>query len=48
MIHGFILQGTSGKNHYGAASVGSPDDIDLEACRKMGERLGNLVIKTSS
>ena len=48
MIHGFVLQGTSGKNHYGAASVGSPDDIDLEACRKMGERLGNLVIKISS
>ena len=48
MIHGFILQGTSGRNHYGAASVGEPDDSDLETCKKMGERLGNLVKKIHS
>ena len=48
MIHGFVLQGTSGRNHYGAASVGEPDDSDLETCKKMGERLGNLVKKIHS
>jgi NAD(P)H dehydrogenase (quinone) len=48
MIHGFVLQGTSGRNHYGAASVGAPDDSDLDTCIKMGERLGNLVKKIHS
>lgn len=48
MIHGMIIQGTSGTNHYGAASVGAPDDKDIEVCRKMGQRLGNLVKKLHS
>jgi NAD(P)H dehydrogenase (quinone) len=48
LIHGMVLQGTSGKNHYGAASVGAPNDTDIEVCKKMGERLGNLVIKLHS
>jgi NAD(P)H dehydrogenase (quinone) len=47
MIHGMIIQGTSGTNHYGAASVGAPDDKDIEVCKKMGQRLGNLVKKLS-
>jgi NAD(P)H dehydrogenase (quinone) len=45
MIHGMVVQGTSGKNHYGAASVGAPDDADAEVCRKMGERVAELVKK---
>lgn len=48
MIHGMVLQGTSGKNHYGAASVGSPNDQDMEACKNMGARLGALVKKLHS
>jgi NAD(P)H dehydrogenase (quinone) len=47
MIHGMVVQGTSSTNHYGAASVGAPDDRDIEICRKMGQRLGNLVKKLS-
>jgi len=43
MIHGMIVQGTSSKNHYGAASVGAPDDADAEVCRKMGARVAELV-----
>jgi len=43
MIHGMVVQGTSGTNHYGAASVGAPDEKSLEVCHKMGERLGKLV-----
>jgi NAD(P)H dehydrogenase (quinone) len=42
LVHGMVIQGTSSSNHYGAASVGAPDDNDLAACRKMGERLGKL------
>lgn len=45
MIHGMVMQGTSAKNHYGAASVGAPDDDDVEVCRRMGEKLAKLVKK---
>ncbi len=45
MIHGMVVQGTSAKNHYGAASVGAPDDDDVEVCRRMGEKLAKLVKK---
>ena len=43
LIHGMIVQGTSGANHYGAASVGAPDDNDLENCKKLGKRVASLV-----
>jgi len=46
MIHGMVIQGTSGSNHYGAASVGAPDDKDIENCNKLGSRVANLVKKT--
>lgn len=45
MIHGMVVQGTSSTNHYGAASVGAPDDKAVEVCHKMGERLGKLAKK---
>ena len=48
MVHGMIVQGTSSKNHYGAASVGAPDDNDVEVCHRMGERLAKLVKKLNS
>ena len=43
LIHGMVVQGTSGANHYGAASVGAPDDNDLENCKKLGKRVASLV-----
>ena len=48
MVHGMVVQGTSAKNHYGAASVGAPDDDDVEVCHRMGERLAKLVKKLNS
>ncbi|MCK4582212.1 flavodoxin family protein [Candidatus Bathyarchaeota archaeon] len=48
MVHGMVVQGTSAKNHYGAASVGAPDDNDVEVCHRMGERLAKLVKKLNS
>lgn len=45
LIHGMVVQGTSGRNHYGAASVGAPDDTAVETCRKLGERVATLVKK---
>lgn len=44
-IHGMVVQGTSGANHYGAASVGAPDEKDSENCRKLGQRVAKLVKK---
>lgn len=45
LIHGMVVQGTSGRNHYGPASVGAPDDTAVETCRKLGERVAKLVKK---
>ena len=47
-IHGMVVQGTSGSNHYGAASVGAPDEKDKENCRKLGARVAKLVKKLNS
>jgi NAD(P)H dehydrogenase (quinone) len=43
MIHGMVVQGEEGWNHYGAASMGAPDDRDKETCRKLGSRVARLV-----
>ena len=48
LIHGMVVQGTSGSNHYGAASVGAPDEKDKENCRKLGARVARLVKKLNS
>ena len=45
MVHGMVIQGTSSTNHYGAASIGAPDDKDIETCRKLGSRIAKLVKK---
>ena len=45
LVHGMVVQGTSGTNHYGAASVGAPDADGSNNCRKMGVRLAKLVKK---
>lgn len=45
LIHGMVVQGTSGANHYGAASVGAPNEKDSENCRKLGQRVARLVKK---
>ena len=44
-IHGMVIQGTSGSNHYGAASVGTPDEKAKENCRKLGARVARLIKK---
>jgi NAD(P)H dehydrogenase (quinone) len=45
LVHGMVIQGSSAGSHYGASSVGSPNDASLEACKKLGERVGKLVKK---
>lgn len=45
LVHGMIVQGNPHGSHYGAASVGAPDDKDAENCRKLGTRVAELVKK---
>jgi len=45
LVHGMVIQGSSAGNHYGATSVGSPNEAALEACRKLGERVAKLAMK---
>jgi NAD(P)H dehydrogenase (quinone) len=45
LVHGMIIQGSSAGSHYGASSIGSPNDASLEACSRLGERVGKLVKK---
>jgi len=45
LIHGMVVQGTSGSNHYGPASIGAPDEKESDACRKLGRRVARLVKK---
>jgi NAD(P)H dehydrogenase (quinone) len=45
LIHGMIVQGRSDDKHYGAAAVESPSKKEIEHCKKLGERVADLVIK---
>jgi NAD(P)H dehydrogenase (quinone) len=45
LVHGMIVQGNPHGSHYGAASVGAPDEKDIENCKKLGARVAELVKK---
>ncbi len=45
LVHGMVIQGSSAGSHYGASSVGSPNDASVAACQKLGERVAKLVKK---
>ena len=45
LVHGMTVQGNPHGNHYGPASVGSPDEKALEHCAKLADRVCNLVKK---
>ena len=45
LIHGMIIQGTTGEGHYGPVALGAPDQTSSEACRKLGQRIACLVKK---
>jgi len=44
LVHGMIIQGNPHSKHYGAATVGSPNDKELTFCRELGERTARLVL----
>ena len=45
LIHGMIVQGDPKGDHYGPVSIGAPDDRVIKQCRRLGERVANLIKK---
>jgi len=45
LVHGMIIQGQSRGNHYGAVSIGAPDEKAIEQCRQLGKRVGKLALQ---
>jgi NAD(P)H dehydrogenase (quinone) len=43
LIHGMVLQGDPKGDHFGAVSVGAPDERAADSCRKLGARVARLV-----
>lgn len=43
LIHGMIIQGDSGGQHYGATTVGKPDENEAKRCQRFGQRIAKLV-----
>ena len=44
LIHGMIIKGSSSWNHYGAVSVGAPDDEKTrDTCIKQGQDIASLL-----
>ncbi len=39
LVHGMLVMGTSGADHFGPVSVGEPDEAALKSCTKYGQRL---------
>ena len=39
LIHGMLVSGTAGSDHYGPVSVGKPDAEALKSCAEYGRRL---------
>ena len=45
LIHGMIVKGNWRGAHYGAVSVGAPDENALKEGRKLGKSVGELTLK---
>ncbi|MGC9455281.1 MAG: NAD(P)H-dependent oxidoreductase [Phycisphaerae bacterium] len=45
LIHGMVVQGSPGGDHYGAVAIGDPDDRAREQCRKFGRIAAELAVK---
>ena len=45
LIHGMVVQGSPGGDHFGPVAIGEPDDRAREQCRKLGRIVGELSVK---
>ena len=48
LIHGMIIQGDPQGDHYGAVSIGAPDDRSAKECLRMGARIAKLIKKCTA
>ncbi|UCC93726.1 MAG: NAD(P)H-dependent oxidoreductase [Thermoplasmata archaeon] len=39
LVHGMLVSGSAGSDHYGPVAIGKPDDEALKACAKYGKRM---------
>ena len=42
LIHGMIIQGDSGGDHYGPVAIGAPDDRSKKICLRYGKTVATL------
>ncbi len=47
LIHGMIIQGDPQGGHYGAVSIGAPDERSNKECLRFGSRLAKLIKRVS-
>lgn len=45
LVHGMIIQGDPKIGHFGVVAVKTPDDAVLNDCKRLGERVANLIKK---
>lgn len=45
LIHGMVVQGTAGGDHYGPVAVGGVDERAEKQCRSLGARVARLAAK---
>lgn len=43
LVHGMIVQGNPGGDHYGPVAIGGPNDKVLQACKDYGRRIARLI-----
>ena len=48
LIHGMIIEGTTGGGHYGPVALGPPDQRNSEECKQLGSRVARLAKKLGS
>ncbi len=45
LIHGMIIKGDPGGDHYGPIAVGAPDERSAGECRKLGRSVAELAVR---
>ena len=45
LIHGMIIEGSTDGGHYGPVAIGAPDERCSRECKKLGQRVSQLVKK---
>ena len=48
LIHGMVIQGRAGGDHYGAVAINAPDETAQEDCRDLGRRAAELTARLAA